>query len=245
MNKRTNQPSGSARERARQQQQLAARRKKERTILIAAVVVLVLVVGGGIGVQFWRTNRAPSATPGQSVEFAPVTVAPEKPLVLGAEGAPVTLSVFADFHCPHCVDFEEMFGETISAKQRDGTVALEVYTMAFIDEGSVNAANAMACAADAGFGQAYYEGLWSNASRAWSPDQLIDLADQLDADTGDGFESCVTNMEQQAWVDSMEAAAETQGVEGTPTVFLDGELVSLDGLSPEDLEARIDSAASK
>lgn len=246
MNTTKNQPSGSARERARLKQDLAERRRKERKILIAAVLVLVLVVGGGIGFQYWRTHRAPSAGPGgDSVEFAPVTVEPEKPLVLGAEGAPVTLTVFSDFHCPHCAQFEQMFGETIGDKQRDGTVALEVYSMAFMDEGSVNAANAMACAAEDGFGQEYYEGLWANADRAWTPDQLLELADQLDVDAGGDFSSCVTGMGHQDWVESMDAASEAHGVEGTPTVFLDGELVALDGLSPQDLADRIDSAATK
>ena len=246
MNKRTNRPSGSARERARQSQQLAERRRKERKVLIAAAVVLVLVVGGGIGVQFWRTHRAPTAgTPTESVEFAPVTVEPEKPVVLGAANAPVTLTVFADFHCPHCVEFEKMFGETISAEQQEGRVAVEVYPMAFIDEGSLNAANAFACSAEEGFGQPYHDGLFANASRAWSPEQLIELAGQLDVDAGAEFETCVTGMEHQSWVQSLDAAAEAQGVTGTPAVFLDGESVSLDGLTPEDLTARIDSAASK
>lgn len=246
MNQRKKQPTGSARERARQQQELAARRKKERTILIAAVLALVLLVGGGIGVQYWRTNRAPSAdTPPESVEFAPVTVEEEKPVVLGAAGAPVTLTVFADFHCPHCVEFEEMFGETISAEQRAGRVALEVYPMAFIDEGSLNAANAFACAGEAGFGQPYHDGLFANASLGWSSEQLIDLADQLDVDAGQEFETCVSGMEHQSWVESMDAAAEAQGVTGTPSVFLDGESVSLDGLSPEDLKAQIDAAVQK
>lgn len=245
MSKRTNRPNGSARERARLKQELADRRRRERKILIAAAVVLLLVVGGGIGVQYYRTHRAPSAGPGQeSVDFAPVTVEPEKPLVLGAADAPVTLTVFSDFHCPHCVEFEELFGDTISAEQRSGRVALEVYSLSFIDQGSVTAANAMACAADAGFGQAYYEGLWQNASRAWSPEQLTELARQLDVDAGDDFDTCVTGMGQQAWVKSMDAAAEAKGVEGTPTVFLQDELLPLDGLTPEALQDRIDAAAS-
>ena len=44
----------------------------------------------------------------------------------------------------------------LTAAQQSGQVRVELYPMAFIDEGSAAAANAMACAAEAGFGPSYY-----------------------------------------------------------------------------------------
>ena len=87
--------------------------------------------------------------------------------------------MYEDFHCPHCADFEEQFGPVITQAQESGAARVELYPMAFIDEGSAAAANAMACAAEAGFGQAFYLGLFANHTLQWSDEQLIDLATKV------------------------------------------------------------------
>lgn len=232
----------NARDAARQAAELQARRKKERRLLIIVAAALVLiVVAGGIIFQLWQTNRAPTAEAG--VVGPPIPVDPGKPLVLGDAGAPVKLALYEDFHCPHCADFEEQFGPTIEAAQQAGTVAVELYPLAFIDEGSVSSANAMACSAAAGFGQAYYDGLFANHTLQWSDDQLIDLASKIGGDPAGEFTTCVTGKAQAAWVDSIALTATKNGVEGTPTVFINGELVAVNGLTPEALQAQIDEAA--
>jgi protein-disulfide isomerase len=145
--------------------------------MVAAFVVIVVAVG--IGFQAWRTSRSPSATPSTSTSASPVTITNERPIPLGSPDAPVTITLYEDFHCPHCADFEEEFGSTITQAQQSGQVRVELYPMSFIDEGSVTAANAMACAAEAGFGQAYYLGLFANHNLQWSDPQLIDLASKV------------------------------------------------------------------
>ena len=47
--------------------------------------------------------------------------------------------------------------------------------MAFIDAGSTAAANAFACAAEAGLRPGYYAGLFANQILRWSDDQLLAL----------------------------------------------------------------------
>ena len=91
----------------------------------------------------------------------------------------MTIRLYEDFHCPHCAEFEEEFGATITAAQNAGTAKVALYPMSFIDEGSATAANAMACAAEEGFGQAYYTGLFANHTLQWSNAQLVSLADQV------------------------------------------------------------------
>ena len=108
----------------------------------------------------------------------PVTITDGKPVSWGSAGAPVTVELYEDFHCPHCADFEEEFGQTLTDAQAAGTIRLRIFPMAFIDAGSASAANAFACAAEAGFGAAYDTGLFANHTLDWSDSQLDQLAER-------------------------------------------------------------------
>lgn len=236
----------NARERARLAAEQAAARKRDQRILIAVIVGFVLlVVAAGIGFQAWRTNRSPSVAPSSSVSASPVTVTNRQPIVLGPSQAPATITLYEDFHCPHCAEFEEQFGPVITRAQQSGAARLELYPMAFIDDGSVAAANAMACAAEAGFGQNYYLGLFANHTLQWSDEQLIELAAKVGGPPTAAFQTCVTSKAHADWVSSIGAAAEQNGVSATPTMFINGQPVDIAKLTPEALQTMITSAAQK
>jgi protein-disulfide isomerase len=236
----------SARERARLAAEQAAARKRDRRILIAMVAAfVVIVVAVGIGFQAWRTTRSPSAAPSASSSASPVTITNEHPIPLGSPEAPVTITLYEDFHCPHCADFEEEFGPTITQAQESGRARVELYPMSFIDEGSVTAANAMACAAEAGFGQAYYLGLFANHNLQWSDPQLIELASKVGGNPSEAFKTCVMRRAHADWVSSINAAADTNGVTQTPTMLINGKEVDVATLTPESLKEMINSAAQK
>jgi protein-disulfide isomerase len=237
----------NARERARLAAEQAAARKRDQRILIAVVAAFVLlVVTAGIGFQAWRTNRSPSAVPSTSVSASPVTITNGQPIVLGSLEAPATITLYEDFHCPHCADFEEQFGPVITQAQESGTARVELYPMAFIDEGSTAAANAMACAAEAGFGQAFYLGLFANHTLQWSDAQLIDLATKVSgAAPSEAFQTCVTGKAHTDWVSAINAAAEKDGVSQTPTMLINGKSVDIANLTPDALRAMITDASQR
>jgi protein-disulfide isomerase len=237
--------SRRAREQARQQALAAARQRRQRRIaLFTSLAVLVLLVGGGIAFQAWRTQRAPTAPATADPSRTPITISEGMPILLGSTDAPVRLSIYEDFHCPHCAEFEEQYGEVLTAAQNNGKAAVELYPMSFIDSGSTAAANAMACAAEAGFGWSYYRGLFANATLEWNDEQLINLAEQITSSPGSDFTPCVTERKHAAWVDSINAAAAANGVNSTPTVFLDGTPLDLASLTPQVLQTKIDEAAT-
>ena len=240
-------PSRRAQEQARLAAEQAAARRRERRILLVVVVAFVLVlVGGGIGFQAWRTGRAPSASPtGPAATAATATIAAGQPIVFGSAEAPVTVSLYEDFHCPHCAEFEEEFSGVLTQAQQSGQARVELYPMAFIDQGSAAAANAMACAAEAGFGPRYYAGLFANRTLQWSDDQLIELARVIGADPTPAFTSCVTSKSHADWVNSINAAADQRGVKGTPTLFVDDKAVDVTELTPNGLATMIAGAAPK
>ena len=235
----------SAHQRAIAEQQ-AAHRRRERRLLAGGVIAVVLVlIAAGIGFQAWRTHRAPSAgtvSPGPSV---PVTITDGQPISWGSAGAPVTVDLYEDFHCPHCVDFEADYGQQLADAQAAGTIRLRIFPMSFIDAGSAAAANGFACAAAAGFAGPFYTGLFANDSLDWSDSQLDQLAARA---TGGAvpadFSTCVTERRYAGWADSIDAVATAAGVTATPTMFLDGQPVDITTLTPDSLTTKIQEAAS-
>jgi protein-disulfide isomerase len=236
----------NARERAQLAAEQAAARRRDRRILIMMVAIfLVVVVAGGIAFQAWRTSRAPSAMPSAAASASPVTISNGRPIPLGSAEAPVTITLYEDFHCPHCAEFEEQFGPIMSRAQEAGAARVELYPMAFIDQGSVTAANAMACAAEDGFGQAYYRGLFANHTLKWSDPQLIELAAKVSGSPSEAFRTCVMRRAHADWVTSINAAADTNGVAQTPTMLINRKEVDITTLTPEALQAMISDAAQQ
>ena len=94
--------------------QQAAMRKAEarrRNGIIAGAVIAVLVVAVGIGaiVQAGRNSTsASSATPANFTGTGATSV------VVGQESAPVTVTVFEDFQCPICQQFETNVGNAVN-----------------------------------------------------------------------------------------------------------------------------------
>ena len=238
-------PGGTSHRDKLKQEQAAQRARERRRLALVAILVVVLVVGGAIGVNTWRTKRAPSAGASVASSLAPVTIENGKPIVLGEAGAPVRVQLYEDFHCEHCVEFEEEFGPTLTEEQNAGKVAVELYPMSFIDAGSTAAANAMACAAESGFGQAYYLGLFANPSLEWQDQQLIDLAGKVSTSVPSAFSRCVTTDAHQDWVASINAAATANQVTGTPTMLINGTLVDIAALTTNSLRTMITSATTK
>jgi protein-disulfide isomerase len=236
----------NARERARLATEQAALRKRDRRILITLLAIfVVVVVAAGIGLQAWRTSRAPAAAPSSTISASPATITNGQPIILGSAAAPTTITLYEDFHCPHCADFEDEFGPTITQAQESGAARVELYPMAFIDEGSITAANAMACAAEAGFGQPYYLGLFANHTLQWSDPQLIALATKIWGSPSAEFKTCVMRRAHADWVTSMTATADQKGVQQTPTMLVNGKDVDIASLTPEALKAMISNTAQK
>lgn len=236
----------NARERARQAAEQAARRKKERKILIlSAVGLLVLALVAGVGIQLWRYNRAPEAEAAGPNGFQNVSIQPNTPVMLGKAGAKVTLTVYSDFLCPHCQDFEEQFSPTLAPLQNDGTLQIQAVPMGVIDPQvmSPTLANAFACAVDENYGQQYYSALFANSQLQWTDAQLVALGKQVNPNMPASFETCVTRKKHWDWTQQMDAYAAARNVTSTPTLFLNDKEIPLSGLTPDSLKQQILAAA--
>ncbi|QGN32383.1 thioredoxin domain-containing protein [Microlunatus sp. Gsoil 973] len=196
-------------------------RSRQRLILGVLLGIVVIVLIAAVAVFSWRNSHRDPEPPAAQPSFGPVTLTNGRPIPLGEADAPVILTLFEDFGCPHCADFEHSLGPTITALQRSGEVKVELYPMSFVSDRSPALANAMACAATEGFGQGYYAGMFANYGLKWTDEQLIQLGSLVGKPSA-GFAGCVRSQQHRAWVDSITRAAQQQKVEETPTVFING-----------------------
>ncbi len=262
-----------ARERLREQRERErSRAKRKRTLGVLGAVVAVLAGAVGVGMVASRTEDD-SGKSGSSVVPPRGAVGKGRLVIpsgmVGKAGkagradkagkpAPVTLTVYEDFRCPGCKQFEDVFRETVHELQDQGRMKVEYHLVTIIDgnlggTGSVRAANAAACAQDQGAGKfrAYHDVLYrhqpaetrdSYAKNA----RLIKLADQVPGLVTPAFRKCVEEGRHDAWVRKSSDVFAHSGYASTPTVLLGGKSVYGDPdkpLSPNKLKRMVLAAA--
>lgn len=220
---------------AQREAEARAKRERRRTTAITLVVVVVLLVGGAGLYGWYATHRQPvadavpstsaSASASSARAYAAVKVADGTGLKIGYADAPNIVTIYSDFACSHCQEFEAAYTPTLSTLVQAGGISIDYWPLGVLSEGSARASNAMACAAerDAKFGENLYDGIFGNYGLDWSNDQLISLATQLAGTLPDGFETCVTSGTHAAWVKSIYTAAKAgPAAKGTPVVLVNG-----------------------
>ncbi|MFE3742935.1 DsbA family protein [Streptomyces sp. NPDC059134] len=238
MSEKNREAKRSARERLQQERVAdAAREKRRRTLIMAAAVAGVLGMVGVVGVIAANVKKDRGAEAAAAVS-APSGVSGKDDLAIpvGATDAPSTLTVYEDFRCPACAQFENGFRSVIHELERAGELKVEYHLATIIDgnmggTGSLRAANAAACAQDAGKFPAYHDLLYANqpmeTDDAYAQNsKLLELAGKVDGlESAPGFRQCVEKGEHDRWVGKAAEAFRTGGFSGTPTVLLNGEAV--------------------
>ncbi len=196
--------------------------KQSRTMTIATVAVVVLILAAAIVI--------PRLGGGQQAAAAEIDYSGQ-PFV-GREDAPVRMLVFFDFLCPHCATFSATVTEAIKREYvQDGRLAIHFANFPVIAPQGMSRTLAMVgeCVHRQGsdaFG-AVEPVLLRTQSTLTSAGRAIDLAIEtvpaLDRAT---LQQCVQGAETAAAVDADVVLARRLGVSGTPTVFVDGQLVS-------------------
>lgn len=207
-------------------------------MIIATVVVLGAAIGG---YGWWLSHRTPTAAPASSsarVSFAPVAVTETGGIRVGAGDAPNTVTVYLDFQCTGCRDFETQFAPTLTRLQDSGRVAVEYWPLAFINQQSPLASNAFRCAAeiDPAFGRALHDGVFANYGTTWDNGKLVTLGRSLRPDAPTSYDTCVTANTHVQWsLDITKKAFAGPAKNGTPAVYVNGVEFSL-VQTPQQLE---------
>lgn len=220
---------------------------------LAAVVVLVSVIG--IGVQ---ANRAKIQG-----DLTATNVSISNGVVVG-KAAPVTVDLFEDYQCPHCLEFQQSASADIAAKVKAGTIQARYHTMAFLDSASngnrysSRAANAALCASDISVDQfvKYHDILFgkdssgkqvqpAEGSNGRTDTELVGYGRQagISGNNLTTFQSCVTGELHKALVAAITDNASQRGVNATPTVEVNGKRLST--VDKASFDAAVASAAAK
>ncbi|MFE2039634.1 DsbA family protein [Streptomyces sp. NPDC059477] len=206
--------------------------RRRRTLIVGASVVCVLGLAAVIGVVAANAGKDTGGSAGPVV--APSGAQGEDGLAIpvGEQSAKSTLTVWEDFRCPACKSFETTYRQTIHELTTAGQLKVEYHLATIIDgnmggTGSRKAANAAACAQDAGKFTAYHDVLFDNqppeTDDAFADNaKLIELAGKVDGLDTPAFRTCVQDGTHDAWVDKSNAAFSSGGFTGTPTVLLNG-----------------------
>ncbi|WP_338676148.1 thioredoxin domain-containing protein [Streptomyces sp. SCSIO 30461] len=238
----------AARERLRAERERQAKKDKiRRQVVVAASVVGVLAAAGGIAAFVMHLNK-PSAW--EAAKSAKV-VQPKNTegdngtaLVIGKPTAKKTLELYEDSRCPICASFEQASGETIKKDVDAGKYKLKYIGATFIDnadngEGSKNALSALGAALNVS-PEAFLDYKAALYSAKFHPDErddkfakddyLIEVADSVPALKGNAeFRKAVEDGTYDAWALKMSAAFDSSGVQGTPTLKMDGKKITAEG----------------
>ncbi|WP_327684772.1 DsbA family protein [Streptomyces sp. NBC_00467] len=228
----------TARERLQQErEQHKAREKRRRVLIVSAAVVAVLGLAAVVGVIAANSGTKKDSGSQAGPLLAPAGVQGKDRLAIpvGADDAPSTLTIWEDFRCPVCAQFENLFRDTIHELVAAGQIKVEYHLATIIDgnmggSGSLRAANAAACAQDVGDFAPYHDVLFQNQppepdDAFGNNDRLIELAGKVEGLDTPGFRSCVEDGKHDSWVAKSNTAFQNGGFRGTPTVLLNGESV--------------------
>lgn len=239
--------------RAQQARAEALRRTRRRHRYLAVAggaVILVLLAAIGF-VLFDAAGGDDTAAPAPSSTAAPAGATASGAIVTGT--GPVTVTVYLDYLCPYCGRFERANSAELERLVADGTIRLELHTLAFLDKASqgtrysTRTANAVATVADRApasvlaFNAALFAQQPAEGGPGLTDERIAAIA------TGAGVPADVaatfTQRLFEHWVAvSTDAAFQRDGVTGTPTVKINGKVFEGDLYTAGPLTAAVNAA---
>jgi len=237
----------------REKQKTAERRR--RTLIVAASVVCVLGLASVVGVLAANHGKDDSGSSKAGPVVAPSGATGKDSLAIqvGKDSAKPTLTVWEDFRCPACQAFETAYRSTLHELTDSGQLKVQYHLVTIIDgnlggSGSKRAANAAACAQDAGKFRDFHDVLYENQPKETddayaSNAKLIELAGKVKGLDTPAFQKCVNSGTHDSWVTKSAAAFQAGGFTGTPTVLFDGKNIYADQtMTPAKLKQLVQAA---
>lgn len=193
--------------------------------MIKLVTGIVVVL---VGFFIWRSVSAPS-TPATAP--GGVLAVTDKDWVRGPVDAPATLIEYTDFQCPACGAYHPIVGQLMDDKDLTGKLRLAVrhFPLIQIHKNALTGARAAEAAGRQGKFWEMYDQLFSKQNE-WSladdpmKSILPSYAEQLGLNV-DQFKKDVSDSSIDDKINHDRETANTLGINGTPTFYLNGEKV--------------------
>lgn len=220
--------------------------KKRRMYFFGSLVALAAIIAL---VAFFVTRdeedtreplvKAPDSVVSASVDGRKIGTAGDKV---------VEIVEFGDYQCPGCGNFwKTATPMLIQEYVNTGKATFEFKDFAFLGEESQKAAEAAACAEDQGKYWEYHDLVYANQHGEnqgyFSDGRLKELAGMVPGMDTATFSTCFDAGTHTADITAMVDEGKGLGVNSTPTIIIDGELVQYQGY--DDLKAKIDAAIAK
>jgi protein-disulfide isomerase len=204
----------------------------EKSIKILLPIVLLAAVTAGVVFYFQKKNQELVVKKNDNIVVPEVKSAELEPLrkidgtdyVWGSESAPVEMIVYSDFECPFCATFTDAMAEIQKNYPNNVKIAFRHYVLA-THSNAITAALAVECAGEQGK-------FWEMHDRLFIDNRLGRLNEEqyyLDASAlnlnADKFKDCVKSEKYKEKILSQIAEAESFGITGTPTIFINNQVL--------------------
>jgi len=209
----------------------AAKSADNTTRWIVVAMVALVVVTGIVFSLFGQTDKTAASLSGlDGFELKPAVTSTidtaNGSAIAFDNGAATTIDVWEDSQCPVCKLFEDANGEYIESLIREKKANVRYHVLSFLGDESVRAANASFCAADEGQFLDFHKAIYAVQSSVensgfWSNETLVQIGKKIGI-TSTKFEDCVTKGSKVDLVQANSDSMSKFGVQGTPTVFING-----------------------
>jgi len=209
----------------------AAKTADNTTRWIVIAMVALVVVTGVVFSLFGQSDKTTASLSGlDGIKLKPAVTSTidtaNGSAISFDNGAATTIDIWEDSQCPVCKLFEDANGAYVESLIREKKANVRYHVLSFLGDESVRAANASFCAADEGQYLDFQKAIYAVQSTVensgfWSNETLIEMGKKIGI-TSTKFEDCVTKGSK---VDLVQANSESMskfGVQGTPTVFING-----------------------
>ncbi|RKD22646.1 hypothetical protein BEP19_10325 [Ammoniphilus oxalaticus] len=209
------------------------KRSQAKLMNVSLAILLILI----IGVIFYKAASGPGSGTGTGLNEAvnaDIFQLDQQPM-LGSEQAPIQIIEFADFKCSTC----QRFGKQVYPSLKKDFIDSGLVQFYFINFPVVSPngdSGAAAMAVEAVYNQnpdefwKYYEALFAQPEEtdAWNADRLVQIA--KDANVEVDYEQLKEDIEQKNTIKAVNqdiTIGDQAGVDGTPTLFLNGKQVPI------------------
>jgi protein-disulfide isomerase len=209
----------------------AAKTADNTTRWIVIAMVALVVVTGVVFSLFGQSEKTTASLSGlDGIKLKPAVTSTidtaNGSAISFDNGAATTIDIWEDSQCPVCKLFEDANGAYVESLIREKKANVRYHVLSFLGDESVRAANASFCAADEGHYLDFQKAIYAVQSTVensgfWSNETLVEMGKKIGI-TSTKFEDCVTKGSK---VDLVQANSESMskfGVQGTPTVFING-----------------------
>lgn len=242
-----------SREMRKAQTAIAAQRGWQTNWLVTVGGLVIVGLLAAIGFVVFQAASKDDATGGGKL-VTPANLTAGGAIPVGQATSPVTVEIYLDYMCPACGKFEQANAGEIDRLVKAGTAKLELRPISFLDKTSqgsrysTRAANAMATVADRApdkvwaFNTELFDHQPQEGTRGLTDAEIAELATKagIAKDVVDAF----TKRTFERWVaEATDTAFKKAGVQGTPTVKINGTVFEGNVYTAGPLTQAIEAAA--